>query len=246
MKDVFQEVRVDKVSHKIADQLELLIKEGKLAPGDKLPGERELIEMLGVGRSSLREALNRLETLGYIEIKKRKGIFVKSMNSTLQLDPLKKMIQEDLNKIVQLYEVRSDIEQANAHAAALQRDEKDLEEIRKCLDAFESQKRFVHFSWKDDQAFHCSIARATHNVFRIHLILNIFDFTKEFTQPIIEGFANTKKNSSIIAEQHLAIFQAIEEKDAEGARQKMKEHFNWANQKLIDNFQRDFRSPDSI
>jgi GntR family transcriptional repressor for pyruvate dehydrogenase complex len=245
MSHIFKEVRVEKVSDKIADQLELLIKEGKLGPGDKLPSERELINILGVGRSSLREALNKLETLGYVEIKKRKGIFVKSINSSLQLDPLKKMMQEDLHKIVQLYEVRGDIEQANAHAAALKRNEKDLDEIQKCLKDFESQKGIFHFSWERDQAFHCAIARASHNFFRIHVIMNIFDFTKEFIQPIIEGFANTKNNLSIITQQHVSIFKAIEEKDADGARQKMKEHLAWTNKIFLDNFQRFSHSLDS-
>ena len=178
MSDIFQEIQIEKISDKIADQLELLIKEGRLGPGAKLPSERELINILGVGRSSLREALNKLETLGYVEIKKRKGIFVKSINSTLQLDPLKKMMQEDLHKIVQLYEVRGDIEKANAKAAALQRNEEDLKDIQKCLQDFESHNRTFHFSWKHDQAFHCAIARATHNFFRIHVVMDIFDFTK--------------------------------------------------------------------
>ena len=234
MRDIFQEIQIEKVSDKIANQLELLIKEGRLRPGAKLPSERKLINMLGVGRSSLREALNKLETLGYVEIRKRKGIFVKSINSTLQLDPLKKMMQEDLRKIVQLYEVRGDIEKANAHAAALQRNEEDLKDIQKCLQDFESQNRTFHFSWELDQTFHRAIARASHNFFRIHVVMDMFDFTKEFTQPIIEDFANTNSNLSIIAQQHASIFEAIKEKDADGARYRMKEHLDWINKKFLD------------
>lgn len=237
MKDFFQEVHVDKVSDKIVDQLKKLIKEGKLKPGDKLPSERQLIDILGVGRSSLREALNKLETMGYVVIKKRKGIFVKSINLMLQLDPLKKIMQEDQNKIVQLYEIRSDIEQASAYAAALERNEKDLEEIKKCLKDFESEKGVLHSSWERDQAFHCSIARASHNFFRIHVIMNIFDLSKEFIKPIMEGFADTEENLSIIAQQHASIFEAIEGKHADSAREKMKEHLDWTNQKLIEHFQ---------
>ena len=75
MENLFKAVHVDKVTDKIVDQLEDLIKEGKLAPGNRLPSERQLIDILGVGRSSLREALNKLEAMGYVEIKKRKGIF---------------------------------------------------------------------------------------------------------------------------------------------------------------------------
>lgn len=236
MEDLFKEVQVEKVTDKIVDQLEKLIKEGKLAPGNKLPSERQLIDMLGVGRSSLREALNKLETMGYVEIKKRKGIFVKSIDSTFQLDPLKRMMQEDKQKIVQLYEVRSDIEQASAYSAALERNEKDLEDIQKSIDAFESKAGQIEFKWELDQAFHLAIARASHNFFRIHVIMSIFDFSKEFIQPIIEGFANTEENAAIIAHQHTSLFKAIRDRDADRAREKMKEHLDWTNRLLVEPF----------
>ena len=236
MENLFKEVHVEKVTDKIVDQLEKLIKEGKLAPGNKLPSERQLIDMLGVGRSSLREALNKLETMGYVEIQKRKGIFVKSIDSTFQLDPLKRMMQEDKQKIVQLYEVRSDIEQASAYSAALERNQKDLEDIQKSIDAFESKAGQIEFKWELDQAFHLSIARASHNFFRIHVIMSIFDFSKEFIQPIIEGFAKTEENARIIARQHTSLFKAIDEKDADCAKEKMKEHLDWTNRLLVGPF----------
>lgn len=237
MKNILHEVQVEKVSEKIVDQLENLIKEGKLAPGSKLPSERQLIEILGVGRSSLREAINKLETMGYVEIKKRKGIFVKSITSTLQLDPLKDMLLEDQGKIMQLYEIRSDLEEASAYAAAVERSEGDLQEIEACLKSFESPDGGdLHFSWELDQAFHSSIARASHNFFRIHAILNILDFSREFIKSIIEGFADSKDNVSIIVQQHQAIVTAIQERDADKAKRAMKEHLDWTNQQLIDYF----------
>lgn len=239
MKDVFQEVQVDKVSDKIAEQLENLIKDGKLVPGDKLPSERELINILGVGRSSLREALNKLHTLGYVEIVKRKGIFVKSIDSTIQLDPLRKMVTDDIHKIVQLYEVRRDLEQANAYTAALERTEQDLADIQASLGKFDSPAPGTpSFSWDHDQDFHCAVARATHNIFRIQVILNIFNFTKDFIQPIIEELMQYGNNPSIIAEQHAAIFEAIKNRQADDAKQKMGQHLSWTNRKFVEHFNR--------
>lgn len=235
MDALFQEVQVEKVSEKIVEQLCALIQEGRLTPGNKLPSERQLIDMLGVGRSSLREALNKLETLGYVEIRKRKGIFVKSIDSTLQLDPLKKMLQADQIKIVQLYEVRSDIEQASASAAATERNSADLKEIRRCLADFEAKTEAggLQFSYERDLAFHCAVARASHNLFRVHVTLNILDFAKEFIQPILEDFAGSDAHTATIVSQHRGIFEAIQEKDARLARDCMREHLDWTNQKLI-------------
>ncbi len=238
MEQLFKEVQIDKVTDKIVDQLETLIRGGQIAPGDKLPSERQLIEMLGVGRSSLREALNKLEVMGYVEIKKRKGIFVKSIDCAIQLDPLKRMIAEDKNSIVQLYEIRSDIEQSSAYEAAIKRDAADLDEINRCLRNFETSDGTIHFTWERDLAFHASIAKASHNFFRLHVVMNIFDFSKEFIQPIFEGFADASHNALAIAGQHTALFQAIQEKRAEDARERMKEHLDWTNQKLVEHFQK--------
>ncbi|MFH2091761.1 MAG: FadR/GntR family transcriptional regulator [Pseudomonadota bacterium] len=236
MKDVFQEVLIDKVSDKISDQLSILIKEGKLVLGDKLPSERELIKILGVGRSSLREALNRLEILGYVEIRKRKGIFVKSISSTLQLDPLKQMMQDNTEKTIQLYEVRSDIEQANAYHAALYRNDQNIEDLKQCLDDLDVKKKNARFTWKRDQTFHSTVARSSHNIFRIHVLMNILDFSKELIKPIIEKFGNTSENMCIIAQQHTDIAQAIIEQDADQAREKMKEHLAWTNNQFVEYF----------
>jgi len=234
MSEVFQEIQVEKVSEKIADQLAALIKDGKLMPGDKLPSERQLIDLLGVGRSSLREALNRLEILGYVEIKKRKGIYVKSIGKTLQLDPLKKVIEDDLNKIIQLYEIRSDIEQANAFQAALNRSEENIEEMKKNLEGLNpSSGTLPHFSWNEDQQFHCSIARATQNIFRIHVLLNIFDFSRDLIQAVIENFGNVKDNLATLKSHHYAILEAIENKDPVQAQKIMKEHLAWTNQQFV-------------
>jgi GntR family transcriptional repressor for pyruvate dehydrogenase complex len=238
LKQLFKEVQIDKVTDKIVDQLENLIKEGQIAPGDKLPSERKLIEMLGVGRSSLREALNKLEVMGYVEIKKRKGIFVKSIDSALQLDPLKRIIMQDKNSIVQLYEIRSDIEQSSAYEAAGKGDAADLEEIEKCLRDFDSSKGERHFTWERDLAFHVSIARASHNFFRIHVIMNMFDISKEFIQPIMEGFADKEENAVAVAEQHAALFEAIRDRRAEDARERMREHLDWTNRKVVEYFEK--------
>lgn len=164
-------------------------------------------------------------------------MFIKSINSTLQLDPMRRIMQEDKNKIVQLYEIRSDIEQASARTAALARNTEDLLEIQQCLENFESNTGETRFAWALDQAFHTAVARASHNFFRVHVIISIFDFSKEFIQPIIEGFAATRENAAIIAGQHTAIFRAIEKKQAEQAGESMKAHLNWTNQQLVEHLQ---------
>lgn len=235
MEELIREIQVEKVSEKIVSQIEGLIRDGRLQPGAQLPSERQLTTMFGVGRSSLREALKKLETMGYLEILKRKGVFVKSMDATLQLDPLRTILRQDQKKIMQLYEIRSDIEESTASAAAGQRNEQDMVDLKLCLDESFSQEDSC-FSWELDQKFHSTIARASHNLFRIHAVLNILEFSKEFIQPILEEFAGKGNNGQLILQQHQAIVDAIEAGNSQTARALMKEHLDWTNHRLVNYF----------
>ncbi len=238
MTEPFAQIRVEKVSEQICEQIIELIVAGQLQPGDKLPGERKLIDLLGVARSSLREALNRLETLGYIEIRKRQGNFVKSMDTTFRKEPLKNLIQGDVSKIVQLYELRRDIEQFSAYHAALKRSEDDLQKIAHCLDDFHTRSGRLSFSWESDQAFHLAVAQASQNFLRVHVVTNIFEFSAEFIQPVVDTTFGRKENLQLIHQQHLEIFEAIRACDGEGARASMDAHLQWTNRKLLAFFDR--------
>src|SRR5690349_18760873 len=78
--DLFRPVNVDRVSQVIVDQIKALVREGKLATGDRLPSERDLCQRFGVSRVTVREALRVLEANGLIEIRvgARGGAFVSS------------------------------------------------------------------------------------------------------------------------------------------------------------------------
>lgn len=238
MDTVFKEVRVEKVSDKIVTQLIDLITEGQLAPGEKLPSERRLTELFGVGRSSLREALNTLETLGFIEIKKRKGNYVKSMDSAMPLNPLKKIMQTDQKRIVELYEVRRSIEQSSAREAAERRTEEDLEAILAAIKRFTLPSGETVFSWDNEIGFHLAIAKASHNFLRLHTLKSIFDFAREFLEPVLHGFICNDERINTVLRQHQDIYEVIKAQDSEGARKMMREHLFGTNQRLADFFAR--------
>lgn len=236
MNEVFQEVHVDKVSDKIVNQIRTLIIEGKLQPGDKLPGERRLIDMLGVGRSSLREALSTLQTLGYIEIRKRRGNYVKSITASFQMDPLKSFIQEDRKKIVQMYDLRCDIEKSSAFEAAMNRTERDIEDIRRSNEAFRGNGDGVCCSWDRDKLFHTAIASASKNFFRVHVLRDIFDFSQEFMEEIIADYMTNPEYAASTLQQHDVLIRAIIDGNADTARDAMDAHLTWTKIKLNEYF----------
>lgn len=228
--------KIESVADSVASQLESIIKEGDISPGEKLPSERQLTELLGVSRSSLREAIKKLETNGYVEVKKRQGVFVKSIDSSLQLQPLKRLLENDNTKIVQLYEVRRDLEEGAAFAAATERKQEDLEKIHAIQMSFDLPSGDRRFSWDKDHEFHVAIVRASHNIFRIHSVLNILDFSREFIKPLMEGFAESEENMSIIVEQHQSIIDALVDKNGVLARENMRTHLNWTYLQLVTHF----------
>src|SRR5262245_53241973 len=81
--DMFKAVSLNRVSQAIVEQVKLLLRQGRLKPGDRLPSERELCERFGVSRVTVREALRVLEAGGLIDIRvgARGGAFVTSPTS---------------------------------------------------------------------------------------------------------------------------------------------------------------------
>jgi GntR family transcriptional repressor for pyruvate dehydrogenase complex len=231
MDRVFSEIRPQKISEEIVHQIKSLIKDGKLKPGEKLPPERVLADMLGVGRSSLREAINILDTLGFVEIRKRKGIFIRSISVPIMSDPLRQILEEDKSTLFELYELRKDIELASTYMAAKRRREADLIAIRNYLESMEKDAPNACLSAGDDLGFHLAIAQASHNFLRVHLLKNIFDLSGDYIDFVAQKLIQEKANISVILEQHTNLVEAIQKGDQEGARALMDEHLTWVEDK---------------
>jgi GntR family transcriptional repressor for pyruvate dehydrogenase complex len=122
---MFKSVKHTRVSDEIVHQVKTMISDGKLKPGDRLPPERELIKEFGVSRPSLREALNTLVAMGFLEVK-GKRTFIKSVASESMQNPLSLMIKADFQKIFDLIEVRKALEAWAAFLAAQRATEEDI------------------------------------------------------------------------------------------------------------------------
>jgi len=231
MDGVFKKIKLQKVSEEIAGQIRDLIKDGKLQSGEKLPPERTFAEMLGVGRSSLREAFNILETQGFVKTRKRLGIYVNNLSTSIISDPLRKILGEDKQKLLQLYEVRKDIELASAWAAAEHRTDADLRKMKNPLEKMEADAEKSVLNLCDDLEFHLAIAQSSHNIFRSHILKNIFDISDEPLQ-YVKGIMTSEKDRTLkLLEQHRNIFLAIEKQDPALAQNRMAEHLIWVDQK---------------
>ena len=231
MQTVYRRIRPYKVTDEIVAQVKSLIKDGTLQPGEKLPSERILCGLLGVGRSSIREAVNVLEAVGFLEIKSRKGVFVRSVSSPLVFDPIVQILQEDKGKLGDLYGIRKDIELASAYLAAKLRTKKDLARMKGFLRRLEREALdYTRLSVRDDLGLHLAIAQASGNFLRVHILRNIFDLAGDFYR-VSEAGVTRREEVLAVYEQHARLFQCIEKMDQEGARTRMDEHLTWAEGK---------------
>ena len=130
---MFKPIKHVKVSDEIVDQIRNLISQGKLKPGDRLLPERELIREFDVSRPSLREALNSLITMGFLEIK-GKRTFIKSVASESMQNPLSLLLKADTQKIFDLIEVRKAIEAWGAFLAAQRATEEDINQLANIIE----------------------------------------------------------------------------------------------------------------
>jgi GntR family transcriptional repressor for pyruvate dehydrogenase complex len=219
----FKAVKPKKVSDEIVNQIKGLISEGKLRPGDRLPPERELVKEFGVSRPTLREALNSLLAMGFLELKQARRTFVKSVISERIQDPLSLLIKTDTQKIFDLIEVRKAMEAwAAFHAAqrAIKEDIEQLEMIMKDMKAAFDQGR----SWENQDAdFHLAMAQATHNTIQIHLMSMIYDLLRESVARVFTDRGKAKK----LLQQHYRIFNAIKSHSPDKARNRTLEHLNF-------------------
>jgi GntR family transcriptional repressor for pyruvate dehydrogenase complex len=218
---MFKPIKHVKVSDEIVDQIRNLISQGNLKPGDRLPPERELIREFDVSRPSLREALNSLVAMGFLEIK-GKRTFIRSVASESMQNPLLLLIKADTQKIFDLIEVRKAIEGWSAFLAAQRATEEDINQLGSIIE--EMKKAFEKGqSWeKQDADFHLGIAQATHNTIQTHVMSTIYDLLRESVAKVFKNRTKVKK----LLDHHQRIFNAIKNHSPDKAREKTLEHLN--------------------
>lgn len=224
---MFKSIKPTKVSDEIVDQIKTHISKGMLKPGDHLPPERELAREFGVSRPSLREALNSLMTMGFLEIRGKKT-FIRSVASESMQNPLFLLIKADTQKIFDLIEVRKAMETWGAFLAAQRATEEDLRHLEGIIDQMRKASEEGQTWEKEDADFHLGIAQATHNTIQTHIMSTIYDLLKESVARVFKDRAKVKK----LLEHHSRIFSAIKNHSPDKARERILEHLNYVESEV--------------
>jgi GntR family transcriptional repressor for pyruvate dehydrogenase complex len=209
-----------KLAEAVAEQLLDAIRD--LPPGTRIPSERELTKRLGVGRSTVREALNGLALLGYVEIRHGQGAFVVDRQAS-QTEPgaLEAALQRGITH--DFIEARLAVEVEVARLAAERRSDEDLEQL---VDALASQERLLAGdidALLDVAAnFNVLLAEAAHNEVFVALVQSFVGMMLERAPKIyaLDGFREWD------LQEHRRIFDAIRDRDPERAGTLMRQHIN--------------------
>ncbi len=147
----------------VAEQLLKKIDNGELAPGDGLPAQRELAKLLGVGRSSLREAVNALAVMGYLEVIQGKGTFICEPlpAADASLSKLDGALQA--GALIDLMEIRETIECRSAELAAERAGANDIRQLNHILSQIDAHRTDYDAYLDADLAFHLCVAQTAQN-----------------------------------------------------------------------------------
>ncbi|THF63052.1 FCD domain-containing protein [Pseudothauera nasutitermitis] len=224
----------------IVEQLESMILEGALQPGERLPAERVLATQFGVSRPSLREAMQKLAAKGLLVSRQGGGNYVAETLGSSFSDPLAALLGDHPEAQRDLLEFRHTLEADCAYYAALRATETDRQHLRAVYEALQASFALDGRAGRAeagaaDARFHLAIAEASHNVILLHTIRGLFDLLQRNTVTNIGDMYELRPETrGALMGQHRELFEAIIEGRAEDARQCANRHIGYVREVLAE------------
>jgi GntR family transcriptional regulator, transcriptional repressor for pyruvate dehydrogenase complex len=215
----FEAIRRNKVYEEVAKQIERLILT-KLQPGDKLPSERELAELLAVSRSSIRDAIRSLELLGMVEPRQWAGTVVREISADSVVNPLATLLTRQRQSVTELLDFRKMLEPPLAARAATHASAEEVGEMEEILRRQEEKLRRGEVPVEEDTEFHYSIAMAAENSVVLKVLDVLMDLLRETRERSLQVEGRPQKSLA----GHRRILSAIKRRDPAAAEAAMGRH----------------------
>jgi GntR family transcriptional repressor for pyruvate dehydrogenase complex len=210
------------VIDEIVDRILDAINSGELQPGSRLPSEPELATRLGVGRTSLREALGRMRALGVIDVQRGRGTYVAVQPLADPRVAFMRWTAQHHSQVLGLFEVRMALEAGAASLAAVRHTHSDIDALhRSALEHLEAGTNGdLDLLVESDQRFHWALIAAAHNeaLERMYslLVAQLLDYRKKSLA--LDGAPHRS------ASDHLDIWASVSSGDPDRARQSVLAH----------------------
>jgi DNA-binding FadR family transcriptional regulator len=220
-----------RIAEDVVDRLVTAVALGQYVTGQQLPTERELSVMLGVSRTSVREALKELTDTGYLEVRRGRngGYFVRANWGPTSAEHVRRQLVAHWAEFEHLFDVRRLVEAMIARTAAERRTDGDMKPIRAALQAYlDAPDRDA--SRRADSALHHAVAQATRNPILVDLSV---DLRTRITLNLgAEPYTDEVRRIAI--GQHQELVAAIAEGRAEDAAEIAANHFTLSERLMRD------------
>jgi GntR family transcriptional repressor for pyruvate dehydrogenase complex len=205
---------------RVVAEIEQRIIDGDLAPGRKLPPERELAETLGVSRTVLREAMRVLAAKGLLEAQQGIGTTVRALTSRHVVEPLGLYLRAQEGGVISfhhLHQVRSLLEVEIAGIAAESATDEEIAQLREVYESMVEAMNNVELLAEQDAEFHRTLAAMTHNPLLLVLIDSIRELLREYIAQVTVYLDPLEDNIRL----HYLLLERVVARDREGARAAM-------------------------
>ncbi|MBR9972293.1 FadR/GntR family transcriptional regulator [Magnetospirillum sulfuroxidans] len=215
-----------RVSDRVADRILARIASGEWAVGQRLPGERQLAEDMGVSRVSVRAALQTLKTQGLLDAVQGGGTRVVA-NAACMDASLAQLVKANHETLADLAEIRGQIEVWAARRAAANATPANLAELAEVMASTEADINAGKHKTENDIRFHLAVAKASGSTVYMH-VMGVF---RGILQQMLdyhryEMFPTAADDQTILSH-HRAIYDAIVAGDADAAAAAMQAHLGW-------------------
>lgn len=228
---LFTAVSLNRASQAIVEQVKALLRDGRLAPGDRLPSERDLCQQFGVSRVTVREALRILETTGLITIKvgARGGAFVTSPSTDKVGAGLADLITLSPLTAEEVTEARLVFEIGIVPLVVERATEADIAHLRQMTDEHVRAMKAGEYTMELSADFHTAVAGCTHNG-AIEMLV------QSFHGPLLMSLIEAKTVAPLMGRagvtEHVGFIDAVEAKDVEKAQEIMRTHLERTAKRL--------------
>lgn len=210
------------LSEIVIERIKTHIAEHQYQSGDQLPSEKEMIQMLGVSRTAVREALKSLQSQGIIEIRPGVGLFVTEVHLQNYLKNISPFLTIDKTKFKELIDARIVLE-LGAIELAIQHHQTDLiAQMEKWNDLILTKAQNGERPKEEDRLFHKALFDATGNDTYIQLSYIVNEY---FQANQLEEVVDLEEYQ-ISYKEHKKVIEKIQKKEIEAAKQAMRRHLS--------------------
>ncbi len=219
-----------KIYQEVQARLMRRIESGEMRPGDHLPPERELMELYGVGRPAIREALQAMERSGIVEIsqgERARVVIPTAQDLIAQIaGGARHLLQVQPGTLEHLKEARIFLEAGTARMAAERATPQDVALLRQRIEEQRAAVPPNEGFLARDMAFHREIARISGNPIFPAVVEGLFQWAGAYYQPLVRA----PGAESLTLEEHTRLVDAIEAHDAAAAERAIRAHLTRSNE----------------